>query len=77
MERVEEKYDLGIVVFKSVGNRVATPARMAGRQAQKMAAVVSIVDNSVAGTLSHVASIVNPKRRRLLRRIMEVKQTLV
>lgn len=59
------------------GNSVAAPARMAGRQAHKIAAVVSIVDQRVAGALSHVASIVKPKCLRLLRRIIEVMQTLV
>jgi hypothetical protein len=76
MEGTVEKYDLGIVVVKYFGNRVATPARMAGRQAHRIAAVVSIVDQRVAGTLSHVASMVNPKCRRLLRRIIDVMQTL-
>ena len=55
---------------------MATPARMAGRQAQTIASVVSTVDQMVMGTLEKVASIVMPKVRRELRRIMDVRQTL-
>jgi hypothetical protein len=59
-----------------VGKSVTAPARIAGRHAQNIAAVVSIVDQRVAGTLSHVASIENPKYLRLFRRTIDVMKTL-
>ena len=62
---------------RSVGKRMAMPARMAGRQAQKMAAVVSMVDQMVMGTLEKVVSMVMPKDRRLFRRMMDVRHTLL
>ena len=65
------------MVVLSVGKRMATPARMAGRQAQKIAAVVSTVDQMVMGTLEKVASMVMPKDWRLLRRMMDVRHTLL
>jgi hypothetical protein len=65
------------MVVLSVGKRMATPARMAGRQAQTIASVVSTVDQMVMGTLEKVASIVMPKVRRELRRTMDVRQTLL
>ena len=64
------------MVVLSVGKRMTMPARMAGRQAQTIASVVSAVDQMVMGTLEKVASIVMPKVRRELRRIMDVRQTL-
>jgi len=64
------------MVVLSVGKRMAMPARMAGRQAQTIASVASTVDQMVMGTLEKVASIVMPKVRRELRRIMDVRQTL-
>jgi hypothetical protein len=60
-----------------VGKRMAMPARMAGRHAQKMAVVVSMVDQMVMGTLEKVASMVMPKDWRLLRRMMDVRHTLL
>jgi hypothetical protein len=77
LDREDERRDLWRVVFTSVGNKVATPALMAGRHAHNMAAAVSTVEQRVAGTLSHVASILNPKCRRLLRRMIDVIQTLI
>jgi len=52
-------------------------ARIGGRQAQKMAAVVSMVDQMVMGTLEKVVSLVMLKDRRLLRRMMDVRHTLL
>ena len=75
--RVSVKYDRWRVVLRSVGKRIVRPARMAGRQAQKMAAVVSTVDQMVMGTFEKVASMVMPKLRRLLRRMMDVRHTLL
>jgi pyocin large subunit-like protein len=60
-----------------VGKRMAMPARMAGRQAQKIAAVVSMVDQMTMGTLEKVASMVMPKDWRLLRRMMDARHTLL
>lgn len=59
-----------------LGKNRTTPARTAGIQAQKMAVVVSRVDQNVVGMLSQVGSAVKPKVLRLSRRIMEVTQTL-
>ena len=52
-------------------------ARIGGTQAQKMAAVVLMVDQMVMGTLEKVVSLVMLKDRRLLRRMMDVRHTLL
>jgi hypothetical protein len=58
------------------GENWIMPARIAGMQAQKMAVLVSNVDQNVVGILSHVGSAVSPNVLRLSRRIIEVMQTL-
>ena len=45
-------------------------------QQQKIAVLVSIVDQNVVGILSHVGSAVSPNVLRLSRRIIEVITTL-
>jgi hypothetical protein len=59
-----------------LGKKWITPARIAGMQQQKIAVLVSAVDQNVVGILSHVGSAVNPNVLRLARRIMEVIATL-
>jgi hypothetical protein len=49
---VERPMDLWRVVCMNLGKRMAIPARIAGRQAQKIAAVVSIVDHWKMGSQS-------------------------
>lgn len=52
------------------------PPRMGGIQAQVTAAVVSMMDQKVVGTFSHVVSAVRPKVWRLHRRVIDKMQTL-
>jgi hypothetical protein len=59
-----------------LGKKWITPARIAGMQQQKIAVLVSAVDQNVVGILSHVGSAVSPNVLRLSRRIIEVITTL-
>jgi hypothetical protein len=50
-----------LVLPNTLGNNLTRPARIEGMQAQNTAAVVSIVDQKIVGTLFHVGSAVSPK----------------
>lgn len=73
---LEDMAELPIEVCQKFEKISMKPPRMGGMQAQVMAAVISMVDQNVVGTLSQVGSAVRPKVRRLQRRTMDKIQTL-